>query len=51
MKCPKCGIRTDCNQIGAEIVMEKCGHTFYLEYLGMYDENDNFHDAGFEQAS
>ena len=30
------------NQDGNEIILEKCGHTFELDFLGTYDENNKF---------
>jgi len=36
--CPKCNKRQDFNQIDGEIIMEKCGHTFVLEYVGFTPE-------------
>ena len=43
MKCPKCGVRQDGELYGSEIVFQKCGHTFTLEYEGYYDDTDRFH--------
>ena len=50
-KCPKCGKTGDINTIylsKGELIFERCGHSYNLEYVGYYDEHDSFHDVAEE---
>lgn len=43
LKCPKCSLAGDINSLffnKGELIMEMCGHTFEIEYLGHYDESN-----------
>ncbi len=49
MKCEKCNNERDWNDIDDEIVCEKCGAAYCLEYQGYYPEGSNNRiDEGFE---
>jgi len=52
MKCQKCLSKLDFCNDDDEIVCQRCGATYCLEYLGYYPEGSNDRiDEGFEEET